>query len=109
MTAVDDWGLPTRRKTVRPGRGDSYEGLLHEVAFPAFALRLDNPKVKAALDAPRLTRAIGVVYRPETELQSHYFRSKLPEQFDALIHVDQSTALRPLDPSASWSRPIPAT
>ncbi len=114
VTAVDDWGHRTQRKTVRPGRTDSYEGLLHAVArhpkaMPAYALTLRDPAVRAALLPPRLSRAIGVIYRPETELQSHYSHSRLPDQFDALIHIDETTALRPLDALRSWREASPTS
>jgi len=94
---------------VLPGRDDSYEGLLHEVALPAFALNLADEDVRAALEPERLSRAIGVIYRPQTERQSHYFRARLADQFDALIHVDETRALRPLDPATSWDRLTPSS
>jgi erythromycin esterase-like protein len=56
------------------------------------------------LEPPLLQRAIGVIYRPETERASHYFRTRLPDQFDWLIHFDESSALQPLEPTASWAR-----
>jgi hypothetical protein len=49
-----------------------------------------------------LERAIGVIYRPETERASHYFHARLPEQFDAVIHIDRSRALIPLDANVPW-------
>jgi erythromycin esterase-like protein len=54
------------------------------------------------LGAPRLERAIGVIYRPETERQSHYFRARLAEQFDAILHFDETRAIRPLESTAEW-------
>jgi hypothetical protein len=54
------------------------------------------------LPEPLIERAIGVVYRPDTERRSHYFRADPARQFDALIHVDRSTAVQPLERSASW-------
>ncbi len=57
-----------------------------------------------ALREPRLQRAIGVLYRPETERVSHYFRTAMPDQFDALIHVDRSRALEPLERTAEWEK-----
>ena len=62
-----------------------------------------NPEVASALHDPRLERAIGVIYRPETELESHYFFAQLPEQFDAVIHCDVTRAVEPLE------RFVPAT
>jgi erythromycin esterase-like protein len=59
-------------------------------------LRQENPAVKG-LQERRLERAIGVIYRPETERLSHYFYASLPQQFDAVIHVDDTMAVEPLD------------
>jgi len=52
----------------------------------------------------RLQRAIGVIYRPETERWRHYFEACLPEQFDALIHLDETLALEPLERNSEWVR-----
>jgi erythromycin esterase-like protein len=56
----------------------------------------------ARLRDPRLERAIGVVYRPDTERQSHYFRARLAEQFDAVLHFDETRAVEPLERTAQW-------
>ena len=53
---------------------------------------------------PRLERAIGVIYRPDTERQSHYFQASLSSQFDAVLHFDHTRAVRPLDMTAEWTR-----
>ena len=91
------------RKTVRPGRADSYEGLLHATGIPRFWLDLrDDGALARALATPRLERAIGVIYRPETERQSHYFHAQLADQFDAVIHIDETRALEPLDKGRVW-------
>jgi erythromycin esterase-like protein len=70
------------------------------VGVRQFLLMLGDEAVRAALNAARLERAIGVIYRPETERVSHYFRAHLPDQFDAVIHIDETSALEPLEP---WS------
>jgi protein-L-isoaspartate(D-aspartate) O-methyltransferase len=54
------------------------------------------PTALAGLAQPRLERAIGVIYRPETELQSHYFQARLPRQFDEYVWFDQTAAVTPL-------------
>jgi erythromycin esterase-like protein len=96
VTAASDWGGPAERKTVRPALPNSYELLFHEVALPAFFLPLRGaPQTTGRLPARRLERAIGVIYRPETELASHYFQASLPEQFDEYIWFDETTAVRP--------------
>jgi erythromycin esterase-like protein len=103
VTAASGWHLPAERKAVQPGLDGSYEKLFHQVGIPRFwlDLTLDNPAVKA-LREPRLERAIGVIYRPETERQSHYFKCCLPEQFDVLLHFDETRAVEPLDASEQW-------
>ncbi|MGO8872996.1 MAG: erythromycin esterase family protein [Acidimicrobiales bacterium] len=108
VTAATDWGAPTERKRVRPARPDSYEALLHEVGLPQFWLATSEPAAQRALSSPRLERAIGVIYRPETELQSHYFEARLDQQFDAVVHMDRTRALEPLERTPLWDRGEPA-
>jgi erythromycin esterase-like protein len=103
VTAASSWEAPAERKRVRPARPDSYEALLHEVGEPRFLLDLRRPEVVEALREPRLERAIGVIYRPETERASHYFMARLDRQFDALIHLDETRAVEPLERTAGWS------
>jgi erythromycin esterase-like protein len=103
VTAASDWDEPAERKQVRPGLPGSYEALFHDTGMPYFLLPLrDNGPAAEALREPRLERAIGVIYRPETERISHYFEARLPEQFDAVIHIDETRALEPLEPTAVW-------
>ena len=98
VTAARDWDGPAETRTVRPGLDGSFEALFHESGSERFCLVLrGNDELAQALAAPRLQRAIGVIYRPETERQSHYFQARLPRQFDALIHLDETRALVPLD------------
>jgi erythromycin esterase-like protein len=99
VTAADDWDEPARLKQVLPSRDDSIERLLHESGLERFflPLRRGPAELLAALREPRLERAIGVVYRPETERWSHYFEARLARQFDAVVHVDTSEALTPLE------------
>ena len=108
VTAASDWGEPAERKRVRPARPDSYEALLHEVGIPQFWLNTAEPAVQESLSRPRLERAIGVIYRPETELQSHYFEARLAQQFDAVIHLDGTHALEPLERTVRWDVGEPA-
>jgi erythromycin esterase-like protein len=103
VTAARDWGGQAERRHVRPGLHGSYEELFHATELPRFWL--DLRERHAAIDVlrrPRLQRAIGVIYRPETERASHYFEACLPEQFDALIHLDQTQALEPLERTSEW-------
>ena len=96
VAAASHWGGPLELKEVRPSHPDSYERLCHTVAAPAFLLDLHLPEVRRALSKERLERAIGVIYRPETELASHYFSACLPEQFDEYIWFDETHAVTPL-------------
>ena len=90
--------MPGETKQIRPGLEGSCEALFHGVASDRFVVVLrGSAELAQALAAPRLQRAIGVIYRPETERQSHYFHTRLPRQFDAVIHLDSTRALRPLD------------
>ncbi|MFM9108521.1 MAG: erythromycin esterase family protein, partial [Chloroflexota bacterium] len=106
VTAASDWDGPARQRRLRPALPGSYEALLHRAAetfAPDFLLgfRGDGHAARV-LTHPRLERAVGVIYRPETERFSHYFHASLPAQFDALIHLDQTSALTPLDPDSGW-------
>jgi erythromycin esterase-like protein len=103
VTAASDWGEAAQRMRIVPALPGSFEAILHQVGIGAFMLRLRNAGVVADLLAPpRLERAIGVIYRPDTERVSHYFHASLSEQFDAVIHVDETQALEPLERTGSW-------
>jgi erythromycin esterase-like protein len=103
VTAASEWDGPAERKTVRPGLPGSYEKLFHEVQHPRFWLEFrKHPEVAKQLRAEALERAIGVIYRPETERLSHYFHARLPDQFDAVLHFDRTRAVEPLERSAEW-------
>jgi erythromycin esterase-like protein/predicted phosphoribosyltransferase len=105
VTAADDWGGAADRKLVRPGLADSAEELFHEVGQKEFMLPFGMaPRAAEAMRSARLERAIGVIYRPQTERQSHYFRTRVADQFDAVIHVDETRALEPLERTARWER-----
>jgi erythromycin esterase-like protein len=103
VTAATEWDEPPQLKRVRPGLAGSYERLFHDVNSPRFLLGLREPDVRAALDQARLERAIGVIYRPETERQSHYFDAVLADQFDFIIHVDETHALEPMEYGEHWT------
>jgi erythromycin esterase-like protein len=105
VTAASDWGAPAERKRVRPGLPGSYEALFHAVDIPCFLLTLrGGGEVADGLRHPRLERAIGVIYRPETERVSHYFQAQLADQFDAVLHFDETRAVEPLERTAHWER-----
>jgi erythromycin esterase-like protein len=105
VTAASDWGAPAERRRVRDGLRGSYEALFHLTGVPRFLLMLgDLGEISGALREPRLERAIGVIYRPETERQSHYSRTRLPQQFDAVLHLDETRAIEPLERTATWTR-----
>lgn len=102
VTAAANWDEPAELKRVNPALAGSCELLFHQTEIPRFFLDLRDESLKKALHQPLLERAIGVIYRPETERQSHYFYARLPEQFDAVIHFDETRAVEPLDRSAGW-------
>ena len=105
VTAASSWGAPAERKRVQPGLSGSYEALFHDTARHSFLLTLrDDGKVVTALRKRLLERAIGVIYLPETERLSHYFYARLPDQFDAVLHFDETRALEPLDSTTHWER-----
>jgi erythromycin esterase-like protein len=98
VAAASDWGDPVEIKRVNPSLPDSYERILHDVRIPQFMLIFkQHPAAAEALMARRLERAIGVIYRPQSERMSHYFEACLPRQFDAVIHIDTTSAVRPLE------------
>jgi erythromycin esterase-like protein len=99
VAAASNWGAPMERMRVRPAADESYERLFHEVGIPAFMLHLREPRrsaLREELLAPRLERAIGVIYRPDTEMLSHYFVASLPMQFDEYVWFDETHAVEPL-------------
>ena len=102
VTAASDWDAPAERKSVRPAHAESYEALFHDVDIPNFFLNLRDDALASHLRNERLERAIGVIYRPETELISHYFHARLPDQFDAVLHYDHTRAVEPLERTAEW-------
>jgi erythromycin esterase-like protein len=107
VTAASDWGGPAERKRVRPALASSHESLLHENGATPFWLDMAHPAMRDVFLVPRLERAIGVIYRPETERQSHYFDARLADQFDAVIHFDHTRALEPLDRTSVWDNGEP--
>lgn len=102
VTAASDWGGPALRKRVLPAMQGSWESLLHDVAHERFLLPIEADA--AWRDAVLLERAIGVLYRPETERVSHWFHARLGQQFDAVIHLDRTSAVEPLERTSLWDR-----
>jgi len=103
VTAASDWGGPAERKRVRPALPGSYEAMFHATEVARFLLACrDDDKVSEGLRDPGLERAIGVIYRPDTERGSHYFYARLPDQFDAVLHFDETRAVEPLERTAEW-------
>jgi erythromycin esterase-like protein len=105
VTAASTWGGPAEHKRVRPALRDSYEALFHDLGLPRVLLILGNGDgALRELRQPRLERAIGVIYLPETERISHYFEARLTDQFDAVLHFDDTRAVEPLERTAEWER-----
>ena len=110
VTAASTWDGPLERKRVREALPGSHEATLHATGRDRFWVDLADAEVREALSTPRLERAIGVIYRPETERVSHWFEADLPRQFDVVCHIDETTALRPLDHTAAWDhQSLPGT
>jgi erythromycin esterase-like protein len=96
VTAASSWGGEAERMHVRPALAGSWEDVLHGQGPPAFIIDAGE------LEGTGLQRAIGVVYRPESELLSHYFYARAAEQFDAVIHIDETHAVEPLERTSEW-------
>ena len=109
VTAARDWDQPAESRRIRPSLAGSYERLFHEAALDRFFVDLREEPLRALLMPTRLERAIGVVYVPETERASHYFRAHLPTQFDLIVHVDETRALQPLERWAREESDVPET
>ncbi len=107
VSAASNWGGPVERKRVRPARIDSHEALLHEASMSEYWFATREFARDEKLSALRLERAIGVIYRPESELQSHYFAADLVRQFDVVLHIDRTRALQPLETTSLWDRGEP--
>src|SRR4030095_15910634 len=103
VTAASDWDGPAERKRVRPALPESYESLFHQEPLSRFLLvKRGSEALAETLRSEGLERAIGVIYRPQTERLSHYFRARLSDQFDAVMHFDDSRAVEPLERTARW-------
>jgi erythromycin esterase-like protein len=103
VTAASDWDGPAERKRVRPALLGSYEKTFHATKLPRFLLTWrDGDSARRRLLEARLERAIGVIYRPDTERGSHYFHARIADQFDAVLHFDETRAVEPLELSAEW-------
>ncbi|EFC47348.1 predicted protein [Naegleria gruberi] len=116
VTAADKWNQDPEYKRVNPGMKDSIEELLHDATIGQktkdymLLFKSKDPSVETnatlrrELEKERLERAIGVIYRPKTERQSHYFEAKVAKQFDALIHFNTTTAVHPIDMQHQWAK-----
>lgn len=102
VTAASKWGGSAERKRVQPALPDSYEALFHDTGVPRFLLTLRDSGMVTDLRERLLERAIGVIYQPQTERISHYFYARLPDQFDAVLHFDETQAVEPLERTGQW-------
>ena len=108
VAAASDWDAPMEIKTVLPARADSFEHLFRQAGHARSLTDWRNrPDLRAVLAGPRLERAIGVIYRPDTELLSHYFQADMSEQFDAMVWFETSRAIAPLP--AARPKDVPET
>ena len=106
VTAARDWDRPAERRWIRPAREDSHEHLFYTTGLDRFFLPMHD-EIRPLLAPPLLERAIGVVYRPETEMASHYFTASLSAQFDAVFHLDETDAVEPFDITWHWTEREP--
>ncbi len=102
VMAADDWGLPNKIKKLLPAHPDSNEFLLHQLSMPHFVFYFNQSSpLERFLNQTRLQRHVGVVYRPDDEMESHYTYTHLSNQFDAIIYIDHSNAVIPLENTIS--------
>ena len=105
VTETSEWDGEAQQKIIRPALPETYEHLFHETEIPNFLLLLrGNKALGEMLHLNRLQRAVGVLYLPESERQSHYLFARLTDQFDAIIHLDTTTALTPLEAKGLWHK-----
>lgn len=102
VTAASEWNAPAERKRIRPGLVGSYEEAFHDIGVGRFLIPWRNGGPPERGVEAKLERAIGVIYRPDSERQSHYFRARIDAQFDAVLHFDETRAVEPLERSAEW-------
>jgi erythromycin esterase-like protein len=103
VTAAPAWDRPPEVKRIRPAIDGSFEALFHAAGVSRFTLLPDaSGRLPSELRHERLERAIGVVYRPDTERASHWFGARLADQFDAVIHLDRTSAVEPLEIGPGW-------
>jgi erythromycin esterase-like protein len=104
VTAASQWGGVAERKLVRPALNGSVEELFHEADRPGFVISaMIDRGAEEPLSTVRLGRAIGVIYLPATERQSHYYHVRPADQYDAIIHIDRTRALEPLEVTSEWA------
>ena len=110
VMAAANWDEPGQGEDRSPGLPGSYEALFHLIGVPQFFLPFTtSERLRAEMSERRLERAIGVIYRPESERTSHYFNALLPQQFDAVIHFDRTSALTPLAHLKEHEKATPET
>ena len=103
VIAASDWGGTAEVKRVLPALAGSYEDLFHTAGVSRFFLPLTaDGDARQVLSERRLERAIGVIYRPDTERWSHYFEANCAAQFDAVIHFDETRAVEPFESESEW-------
>jgi erythromycin esterase-like protein len=103
VTAAHDWDGPAQLRRLLPATEGCYESLFHATGIPRFLLFPRRGKHLVVPPEPLLERAVGVVYRPDTERASHYFEAHLSRQFDAVVHLDETRAVEPLDHREHWA------
>jgi erythromycin esterase-like protein len=108
VAAASDWGSPMEVKQVRPARDESWEAAFRRTGNARSLTDWrggSNRSLRSVLSQPLLERAIGVVYRPQSELTSHYFQAVLADQFDAFVWFEETRAVTPLGPERPHGAP----
>jgi len=105
VMAASEWGGEPEVKRVRPSLPTSYEAIFRTVSHDRFILDLRKESMRKALSLDRIERAIGVMYLPESERVSHYFRASLPEEFDAYVWIEETRAVTPIQPAGRAGLP----
>jgi erythromycin esterase-like protein len=106
VACASDWDGGMQIKSVRPSRRDSIERQFHDSQAPRLLLDFArDPDLAGRLAEPRLERFIGVIYRPDTELQSHYAQASLSRQFDAFLWFDETRAVDAIGPQTRHGVP----
>lgn len=95
VLAAGAWGTPERILEVPVARQDSHEAFLHEALGVPAVLDFGGDRTGPWLATWLGHRAIGVVYHPERE-RGNYVPTRMGDRYDALIWLEETSAVRPV-------------